>query len=514
VIKRSEPFVGEFVHNGNYTLFPMRISELRSMLGNPAVRVPVTIALLMVVAAVLVLTCSYRNQLEQYKQGELTRLNAIAVTLVEQLDADAIEDLLHRHPQRDQIFKSTDDAVYERAHHALRTAQEKNGIVTDIYTLHFEGDQLYFGVTSGERPYYRHHWVTETADYVNAYTTGSTIGPYVDEQGTWLSAFVPIQNSNGKTISVLQVDEQFDSFIDRVHTVVFRELLIVLGIFIIVIVLLSRNVRLAMRKEELFKRRLEYHNRLIEQKNKDIIDSLHSAKAIQKSLLPGADLISKCFKHNALVFMPRDIVSGDFFWLHETDRFIYVAVADCTGHGVPGALMSMIGQTTLNDIIALSPSLHCDELLCELNARVNKLVRHGSADGMDIGLCRFEKGSTKIQFAGANQMIYISGRDTSHFIRGDRQGINGHLNPEHSFTMHTIELKAGDNVYLFSDGFQDQFGGEKGKKFMRKQLFTLLDKISSFNMSEQETIIKHTFQEWRGTRDQVDDVLIWGIQIA
>jgi serine phosphatase RsbU (regulator of sigma subunit) len=133
---------------------------------------------------------------------------------------------------------------------------------------------------------------------------------------------------------------------------------------------------------------------------------------------------------------------------------------------------------------------------------------------MDIGLCRFEKDSTKIQFAGANQMIYISGRDTSHFIRGDRQGINGHLNPEHSFTMHTIELKAGDNVYLFSDGFQDQFGGEKGKKFMRKQLFTLLDKISSFNMSEQENIIKHTFQEWRGSRDQVDDVLIWGIQIA
>lgn len=492
----------------------MRITELRSMLGNPAVRVPVTIALLMAGAAVLVLTRSYNNQLDQYKEGELTRLNAIAVTLVEQLDGDALEAMLKHHPQRDQIANTTDDATYERAHRILRTAQQNNGIGTDIYTLHVEDDRLYFGITSGERPYYRHHWVTETADYISAYATGGTIGPYIDEQGTWLSAFVPIQNSNGKTISVLQVDEQFDSFIARVHAVVFRELLIVLGIFIVVIVLLSRSVRMAMRKEELFKRRLEYHNRLIEQKNKDIIDSLHSAKAIQKSLLPGADLISKCFKHNALVFMPRDIVSGDFFWLHETERYIYVAVADCTGHGVPGALMSMIGQTTLNDIIALSSSLNCDELLCELNARVNKLVRHGSSDGMDIGVCRFEKGRTNIQFAGANQLIYISGRDTSHFIRGDRQGINGHLKPEHTFTMHTIDLKAGDNVYLFSDGFQDQFGGEKGKKFMRKQLFTLLDKISGFNMAEQENIIKHTFQEWRGTLDQVDDVLIWGIQIT
>lgn len=477
-------------------------------------RVPLTIALLLIVAASLVLTCSYNNQLNQFKEGELTRLNAIAVTLVEQLDGDAIEAMLHKYPGRDQIATNADDATYREAQQILLTAQEKNGIATDIYTLHFEDNQLYFGVTSGERPYFRHHWITDTGVYMRNYAKGGTIGPYVDEQGTWLSAFVPIRNSHGQTISVLQVDEQFDAFIDRVHSIVFKEMLIVVAIFSVVIVLLYRNVRMAMHKEELFKRRLEYHNRLIEQKNKDIIDSLHSAKAIQKSLLPGADLISKCFKHNALVFMPRDIVSGDFFWLHETERYIYVAVADCTGHGVPGALMSMIGQTTLNDIIALHPVLDCDALLHELNVRVNKLVRHGSSDGMDIGVCRFEKNSTKIQFAGANQLIFISGRGTSRFVRGDRHGINGHIKPEYNFTMHTIDLKAGDNVYLFSDGFQDQFGGAKGKKFMRKQLFTLLDKISGFNMAEQEKIIKQTFQEWRGTLDQVDDVLIWGIQIA
>lgn len=119
-----------------------------------------------------------------------------------------------------------------------------------------------------------------------------------------------------------------------------------------------------------------------------------------------------------------------------------------------------------------------------------------------------------MNFAGANHLIYISGRDTSRFIRGNRQGINGYLNPEHKFTTHSIDLKVGDNVYLFSDGYQDQFGGVLGKKFMRKQLFSLLDKISAFNMAEQEKIIKSTFQEWRGTFDQVDDVLIWGIRIA
>lgn len=484
------------------------------MFGNPAVRVPVTIALLMVVAAILVLTCSYNNQLNQYQEAELTRLNAIAVTLVQQLDPDALEAMLDQHPQADQIAHNDADETYHKTHQILRKAQLNNGIITDIYTIHFEEDELYFGVTSGERPYYRHHWVTETTDYIKGYATGGTIGPYVDDQGTWLSAFVPIKNSENHTISMLQVDEQFDSFIHRVHTVLIKELFVVLAIFIVVIVLLYRNVRLAMRKEDMFKRRLEYHNMLIEQKNKDIIDSLHSAKAIQKSLLPGPELIRKCFKHNALVFMPRDIVSGDFFWLHETEKFIYVAVADCTGHGVPGAFMSMIGQTSLNDIIAMQPDLNCDELLYELNVRVNKLVRHGSSDGMDIGLCRFEKGATKVNFAGANHLIYISGRDTSRFIRGNRQGINGYLNPEHKFTTHSIDLKAGDNVYLFSDGYQDQFGGVLGKKFMRKQLFSLLDKISAFNMAEQEKIIKSTFQEWRGTFDQVDDVLIWGIRIA
>jgi serine phosphatase RsbU (regulator of sigma subunit) len=484
------------------------------MLRNLAVRVPVTIAFFVVIAAILTLSYSYTNQLNQYKDAEFTRLKAIAITLVQNLDGDALEALLLQHPVRDQITHNEANATYKRMHDQLRRAQDNNGIRTDIYTLHLDEDRLYFGVTSGDLPYFRHYWNTETSDYTKGYETGGTIGPYVDEEGTWLSAYVPIKNADNETVGVLQVDEQFDFFISRVHAVLMRELLIVFGIFIIVLLLLYRNVRLLMRKEELFKRRLEYHSRLIEQKNKDIIDSLHSAHSIQKSLLPAPELIRKCFAQSALVFMPRDIVSGDFFWLHETEKFVFVAVADCTGHGVPGAFMSMIGQTTLNDILALEPHLNCGEVLNELNARVNKLIRHGSTDGMDIGLCRFEKGTTKVSFAGANHFVYINGKGLSSFIRGNRQGINGDLDPKHVFTTHNLELSAGDNVYLFSDGYQDQFGGVQGKKFMRKQLFSLLDRICTRQMQEQEEILKNTFNEWRGDFDQVDDVLIWGIRIA
>jgi serine phosphatase RsbU (regulator of sigma subunit) len=492
----------------------MTVTDLRSILRNPAVRVPATIALFVVVAAILTLSYSYTNQLNQYKDAEFTRLKAIAITLVQHLDGDALEALLLQYPMRDQITHNGANATYQQIHDQLRKAQQNNGIRTDIYTLHFDDDRLYFGVTSGELPYFRHYWNTETSLYRKGYETGGTFGPYVDDEGTWLSAFVPIKNANNQTVGALQVDEQFDFFISRVHAVLVRELLIVFSIFVFVVLLLYRNVRHVLRKEEIFKRRLEYHSTLIEQKNKDIIDSLHSAHTIQKSLLPTPDLIRKCFAQSVLVFMPRDIVSGDFFWLHETEKFIFVAVADCTGHGVPGAFMSMIGQTTLNDILATDPELNCGEVLNELNARVNKLIRHGSTDGMDIGLCRFERGTTKVSFAGANHLIYINGKGISRYIRGNRQGINGDLDPKHVFTTHILELNVGDNVYLFSDGFQDQFGGRQGKKFMRKQLFSLLDKIATCQMQEQEKILKNTFNEWRGGFDQVDDVLIWGFRIA
>ncbi|MBI1268397.1 MAG: SpoIIE family protein phosphatase [Cryomorphaceae bacterium] len=492
----------------------MTFSTFRNILRNPAVRVPVTIAIFMVVAATVILTYSYNNQLNQYREAELTRLNAIAITLAQEIDGDVYEKLLDEFTVRDQITCSNHNPVYHKIHNMLQKAQQNNGLDTDIYTLFWDDDKLFFGVTSGKMPYYRHQWNTDNPIYLDKYDVGGMLGPYEDDNGTWLSAFVPIKNSDNQTISVLQVDEQFDRFIDRVQADLVSQLLIVLVIFIIVIILLYHNVRLLLRKEEIFKRRLEYHSELIEQKNKDITDSLHSAKNIQKSLLPADDVIRNCFAETALVFMPRDIVSGDFFWLNETDKFVYLAVADCTGHGVPGGFMSMIGQTALNEIIDLQPELNCGDILRELNVRVKKLIRHSSSDGMDIGLCRFEKGTTKVMFAGANRPLYISGNGESNLVKGDRQGINGYLDPEHIFATHELQLNSGECIYLFSDGYQDQFGGARGKKFMRKQLCTLLDKICTCHMTEQEKILKNEFHEWRGGFDQVDDVLIWGIRIS
>jgi serine phosphatase RsbU (regulator of sigma subunit) len=491
----------------------MTISYLRNILRNPAVRVPATIAIFMVVAAVVILSYSYNNQLNHYKEAELTRLNAIATTLVQEIDVVAYENLLFKYKIRDQITENKADKVYQNIHNLLQRAQISNKLSTDVYTLFVEGDKLFFGVTSGNMPYYRHQWNTGNQIYIEKYDVGVTLGPYEDDHGTWLSAFVPIKNSDNKTVSLLQVDQQFDRFIDRVQADLVKELLIVLVIFIIVIILLYRNVRLLLRKEEIFKRRLEYHSELIAQKNKDITDSLHSAKKIQKSLLPDDALINSCFSETALVFMPRDIVSGDFFWMYETEKFVFLAVADCTGHGVPGGFMSMIGQTALNDIIDLQPDLNCGDILRELNVRVKKLIRHSSSDGMDIGLCRFEKGTTNVMFAGANRPLYIAGNGLSKLVKGDRQGINGYLDPEHLFTTHHLILKKGECLYLFSDGYQDQFGGARGKKFMRKQLCSLIDKICNCHMREQEQLLKNAFHDWRGGYDQVDDVLIWGVKI-
>lgn len=491
----------------------MTISDFRNILRNPAVRVPVTIAFVMVVAAILILTYSYHNQLNHYKEAEFTRLKAIASTLAQEIDVDAHERLLSQHIYRDQISTSACNIDYHKIHNQLRKAQLNNGLKTDIYTIFFEGDQLFFGVTSGITPYFRHQWNTDSRVYANNMGVGGILGPYEDEHGTWLSAFVSLKKDD-QTVGFLQVDEQFDDFIERVQSDLVSEMLIVLIIFMVVIVLLYRNVRLLLRKEEIFKRRLEYHSDVIARKNKDITDSLHSAQNIQNSLLPASEIIANCFAETALVFMPRDIVSGDFFWLHETEKYIFIAVADCTGHGVPGGFMSMIGQTALNDIVASNPTTDCGTILKELNVRVKRLIRHNSSEGMDIGLCRFEKGTMNLMFAGANRPIFIATNGKSYLVKGDRQGINGYLDPEFTFVTHEITLSPSECVYLFSDGYQDQFGGVKGKKFMRKRLCSLLENICNCNMSEQEHLLKNAFHDWRGGFEQVDDVLIWGVRLA
>jgi sigma-B regulation protein RsbU (phosphoserine phosphatase) len=259
--------------------------------------------------------------------------------------------------------------------------------------------------------------------------------------------------------------------------------------------------------------------RAIEENNKNITDSLNYAKLIQDAMLPERSVLTKYFPDSLIIYRPKDIVSGDFYWFAERDNKLLVAVADCTGHGVPGSLMAMIGIGLLNEIVNVKKIMQPGEILDNLNSGLRKTMkqdRGGSHrfDGMDVSLCSIDKYSKVIEFAGANRhLIYFRNRKLE-LIRGNKYGIGGLLSTAKTlFTNHVISYGERDIIYMCTDGYADQFGGSRGKRMMTRNLFKILEKSLSFGIEQQQQLLIHWLDTWQGDYEQTDDILLMGIQL-
>ena len=267
----------------------------------------------------------------------------------------------------------------------------------------------------------------------------------------------------------------------------------------------------------------------IEQKNKDIVSSMNYARRIQEAILPEPELFKQCFQDAFVLFRPKDIVSGDFYFLteasyenpslnYELSSKIIVAAVDCTGHGVPGAFMSMIGNDLLNEIVNEKEIVEADLILNQLHLSVRKALKQNDSqnrDGMDLALCVIDKQTQTLQFAGAaNSLYYIEGGEFKE-IKGDKLHIGGEIRGERKlFNKHTIQLKKPSYFYIASDGYQDQFGEHSNKKFSSKRLKELLSEIYTLPMERQKQILNDTMNEWLGKNKQIDDILVIGFAIA
>ena len=271
-----------------------------------------------------------------------------------------------------------------------------------------------------------------------------------------------------------------------------------------------------MSKEELLdlvaseKRELEF-------KNKNLTDSLIYAQRIQDALLPSEAYFRKHFRDSFIFFKPKDIVSGDFYWIGEKGDKIFVVAADCTGHGVPGALMSVIGMEiigkAINEVNIESPSQILEILSKALEKTFTSEKNIGTIirDGMDIGLCQIDKLQKKMVFAGAFFPLYLIRDNSLTEIKGDKISIG--LNPKGiPYTDNEIDLMENDIFYIFSDGYVDQFGGSENKKFMYRRFRFLLTKIHSFSVEDQKSILEEEFRGWMGSNVQVDDIMVIGFR--
>ncbi|MGZ4118970.1 MAG: SpoIIE family protein phosphatase, partial [Bacteroidia bacterium] len=257
--------------------------------------------------------------------------------------------------------------------------------------------------------------------------------------------------------------------------------------------------------------------KLIEEKNKDITDSINYAKRIQEAILPEQSLLATIFNDSFILFKPKDIVSGDFYWFAEHENKKIIAVADCTGHGVPGALMSMIGSNLLNKIILEDGLTQPDLILNKLNDEVRIALKQKEStsetrDGMDISLICIN--GNDLQYAGAHRPLFHISQNNLIEIKADKFPIGGIQQEEKRlFTNHVLTLQKNDALYLSSDGFADQFGGVNGKKLMTKTFKELLIRIQDQKMEDQKEYLNTTIENWRGSREQVDDILVIGIKI-
>lgn len=365
-------------------------------------------------------------------------------------------------------------------------------------------------------------------------------------------------NENMFYIGVLVPEEDFMSEVNRTRTVIVAAFLLVLVLTLLVIrgynqkqkayaLLEIQNTQIIKQKEEIEAKRdeIERQRDKIEEQRNEITDSIKYSRRIQSAVMPPESLIKELLPNHFVFFRPKDIVSGDFYWVQKTDNLVLWASVDCTGHGVPGAIMSIIGYNGINRAVREYNLTKPGEILDRLNHIVAETFRqdnhaNGDAatseikirDGMDITLCSINRQTMKVEVAAANNSLFVvrqSGKtltvngvptepdmvsETASLfeVKADRQPIGSYANTS-NFTNNVVDVEPGDALYSCSDGFADQFGGPNGKKFMGKHLKNIFLNLHQIPMEEKYNNLDDVFQKWKGSHEQVDDVLIFGVEI-
>jgi len=258
---------------------------------------------------------------------------------------------------------------------------------------------------------------------------------------------------------------------------------------------------------------------IIEQKNENITASIKYAQRIQDAALPTNESISISLKENFILFKPRDIVSGDFYWYAKTEDKIFIAAVDCTGHGVPGAFMSLVGDSHLTQIVKQNNIHQPGKILDKLHEAIQRSLKQketNNQDGMDAALCAIDMESNTLEFAGANNpLLIVNSKGELEIIKANKMAIGGKrkTKKDDRFTNHIINLEKGNTYYIYSDGYADQFGGPDDRKFMVKRMKELIQGIAHESMAKQKSILEKEFDSWKGDQSQVDDVLVIGFKV-
>ena len=479
---------------------------------------------LMAIASFFIIN-SYQTSKSELEESVLSRLQAIANTTAIQIDGDVHELIISIYQGEDDLKTPLEDDLTRSLFNTLKLVKEKNNLKTDIYTLFIEEENqkqmVYMGMISGDVQYFRHVYFSHPKELLLHFDTGYTLPSYEDEHGVWLSAFSPIKNSKGETVAVIQVDEDFNVFLANLEEIVIKNIIISLLIISLVaavmIYLISRIVKVDKQKTQ----KLEHAYKIMKTQNKKISDSINYAVRIQDAIVAKESDLRRYFPDSFMFYNPKDVVSGDFPWMIEREGVVYIAVVDCTGHGVPGAMLSFIGHFLLNEINSHIENLSPNQILDKLHEGVVKTLKQeegGSAhDGMDIALCKIDVNRNVLEYSGAHRPLFFARNGELKEVKGTRKSIGGtqYNKKNRVFENNVIPLEKDDAFYFYSDGLVDQMGdGElKNTKLGSRKIRELLSQSNHKDVNKVGDELVGTFHDWMGDSNQLDDVLLIGIKI-
>ncbi len=492
-------------------------SLVSRILENLATRLMFIIYLLFIVVTIFFIGIGYYHELALQEDRQYDKLKGIVSSLAISIDGNAHSLMISKYYSKNKKDRVVADSIYRELNKILSSAKNETGLQSPLYTLVWneKDDKFYYGVRSDDFFDVNNEYSQVPELLKQNYQTGGTIPSYETENGTWISAFHPIKTSEGKVVALLEADIKFSVFKSLVNKQYLKRVMVSMIVIVAIFLIFIRYTRKILKEEIQKKKQLSDQKRIIEFKNKDIMDSMHYALKIQNKILPPKKRFEDNFSDFFIMYQSKDIVAGDFYWMEEINGEVYIAVADCTGHGVPGAILSIICANILDKVICQMKLKDPGHILDKVREMVISYLTKGDFamnDGMDIALCRINIESKQMLYAGAYNPIYILRNNQLIVSKPNKQPV-GKFDYLKKFESSHFSLHENDIIYLFSDGFADQFGGPLNKKFKIRNFREMVLEISSLELDQQKIHIESVFNDWKGDQEQIDDVCVIGVQI-
>lgn len=479
------------------------------MRSNKGITHRVMVALLATLAALcaVVITLSHLDERRRQREAMLDRLGTATATLSAQLGHRHVSELQRTYPQAGTVIKSTQDARYYVLHDQLRKGSERLGLEHSLRLVVEDsgGPGLVELVTAADQPAYRRPLDATLSARVTNATGRSSV------KGEGLLAADPVFDDQGRTVAWVMAEASDREAAVKAMGILWRNIAFGALLLALAAVALFTSVGRWVKREE------SAHEALLA-RHTDVTDGIASAAGIQRALVPSPAAYTDLFGEAFVLHRPRDVVGGDIHWVHRMpDGACWVATADCTGHGLPGAMIAAVGCSLLNELVPKHGDEDPSALLERLHERLVAVLhqqghRSSAGDGMDIALCRIDRERRTILFAGAHRPLYWLHRGRVTVINGDRRPVGGTQHGEaRRYTTHRLSYQPGDRIYLCSDGYADQPGGIEGRRFMSARLVALLQEHRALTLHQQHDLLARVFEEWKGHRTQADDVCVLGI---